>query len=97
MNVLVVGSGGREHALVKAIARSPLCDRVFVLPGNPGMREAICLPGDVMVAGAVIAAAQAQDIHFAVIGPDDPLAMGLVDALEEAGIACFGPRVRPRS
>jgi len=91
MNVLMVGSGGREHALVKAIARSPLCDRVFALPGNPGMREATCLPGDVMDAGAVIAAAQAQDIHFAVIGPDDPLAMGLVDALEEAGIACFGP------
>jgi phosphoribosylamine--glycine ligase len=91
MNVLVVGSGGREHALVKAIARSPLCDRVYALPGNPGMREAVCLPGDVMDTVALINASKANEIHFVVIGPDDPLAMGLVDALEEAGIACFGP------
>lgn len=91
MNVLVVGSGGREHALVKAIARSPLCDRVFALPGNAGMLEAACLAGDPMDFGAVLASAREHAVDFAVIGPDDPLVSGLADALEEGGIPCFGP------
>ncbi len=91
MNVLVVGSGGREHALVKAIARSPLCDRVFALPGNAGMREATCLPGNPMDAELVLSLAREHKVDFAVIGPDDPLAMGLMDALEAGGIPCFGP------
>ena len=91
MKVLVIGSGGREHAVVKALSESPLADKIFALPGNPGMKEATCIPGDVMDIKGVVAAAKTHQIDFAVVTPDDPLAAGMVDALEEAGIPCFGP------
>ncbi len=91
MKVLVIGSGGREHAVVKALSKSPLADKIFALPGNPGMREATCIPGDVMDIKGVVAAAKTHQIDFAVVTPDDPLAAGMVDALEGAGIPCFGP------
>ncbi|NLD51364.1 MAG: phosphoribosylamine--glycine ligase [Clostridiales bacterium] len=91
MKVLVIGSGGREHALVQALAKEPGVTALYALPGNAGMKEALCLPGDPMDSPGVVATARAQGIQFCVVAPDDPLANGLVDALEEAGIPCFGP------
>ncbi len=91
MKVLVIGSGGREHAVVKKIAESPLAEKVYALPGNPGMKEATCIPGSVMDIPGVVREALAHQIDFAVVTPDDPLAAGMVDALEAAGIRCFGP------
>lgn len=91
MNILIVGSGGREHALARSLARSPLCGRVYVLPGNPGMAEATCLPGDPMDIPATVRTAREYGVDFCVVTPEDPLAAGLSDALRAAGIACFGP------
>lgn len=91
MRVLVIGSGGREHALVKAIARSPLVEAVFALPGNPGMAEAICLHGNPLDVEATVRLALDKRIDFCVVTPEDPLAAGLVDALTLKGIPCFGP------
>src|SRR5487761_1096096 len=92
MRVLVVGSGGREHALRCAIAASPLVDALYCAPGNAGIaEEAECVairPDD--VAGLVDFCRRAR-IGFVVVGPEMPLAAGLVDALEAAGIAAFGP------
>jgi phosphoribosylamine--glycine ligase len=91
MRVLVIGSGGREHAIIKALSLDARIDGLFVLPGNGGMTEAVCLPGDPMDNAAVLVTAKQYNIDFCVVTPDDPLANGLVDALEEGGIACFGP------
>ena len=91
MRVLVIGSGGREHAIIKALSRDTRINGLFALPGNGGMIEAICLPGDPMDNAAVLAMAKQYEIDFCVVTPDDPLANGLVDALEAGGIACFGP------
>ena len=91
MRVLVIGSGGREHAIIRKIAQSPLASAVYALPGNPGITEAVCLPGDPMDNAATVRAALEHRIDFCVVTPDDPLANGLVDALEEAGVRCFGP------
>lgn len=91
MRVLVIGSGAREHAIVKALRGDARVTALYALPGNAGMAEAVCLPGDPMDNAAVVRQAQAQRIDFCVVTPDDPLANGLVDALEDAGIACFGP------
>ena len=91
MRVLVIGSGGREHAVVKALSRDARIDSLFALPGNDGMTEAVCLPGDPMDNAAVVETALRHQIDFCVVTPDDPLANGLVDALEASGIACFGP------
>jgi phosphoribosylamine---glycine ligase len=94
MNILLVGSGGREHALAWALAKSPLCDRLLVAPGNPGTAQhGENLPAlDVTDHAAVIAACRAHGIDFAVVGPEAPLVAGLVDDLAEAGIPAFGPR-----
>ncbi len=92
MNVLVIGSGGREHALCWAIAASPLCDKLYCAPGNAGIaQEAECVPLDIMDFPAVIAWCRAHAIDLVVVGPEAPLAAGMADALEAAGIACFGP------
>jgi len=91
MNVLVIGSGGREHALVKAIARSPLAGTVYCLPGNPGMEEAVRLPGDPMDIAQTVRTALERRVGLCVVAPEDPLDQGLVDALEAAGVPCFGP------
>lgn len=93
LKVLVFGSGGREHALLQAVARSARCGEVMAAPGNGGMaREARCLPVDVGDVTAMVGLAQAEGVDFVVVGPEQPLAAGVVDALEAAGIKAFGPR-----
>ena len=92
MNVLLIGSGGREHALAAAIARSPMCDTLFAAPGNAGIAEtAECLDLNVSDHGAVIAFCRDKEIGLVVVGPEAPLVAGLVDDLEAAGIKAFGP------
>ncbi len=92
MRVLVVGSGGREHALCWAIAASPLCDRLFCAPGNAGIaEEAECVPIPADDIERLVAFAKAERIEFVVVGPEAPLVLGLVDRLEAAGIPAFGP------
>ena len=92
MKVLVVGAGGREHALSWAIARSPRCDKLFCAPGNAGIREvAECVDiADNDIKG-LVAFAKAESIDLVVIGPEAPLVLGLADALEDVGIKAFGP------
>jgi phosphoribosylamine--glycine ligase len=90
--VLVVGSGGREHALVWALARSAAVDEVVVAPGNPGIESiGACLPVDVEDPGAIVAVAERVDATLTVIGPEAPLVAGAVDALADAGRLAFGP------
>jgi len=92
MNILLIGGGGREHALAWKIAASPLVDRVYCAPGNAGIaREAECIALDCTDHGAVIACCRAKAIDFVVVGPEAPLVAGLVDDLERAGIKTFGP------
>ena len=92
MRVLVVGSGGREHALAWAISASPLVDRVYCAPGNAGIaEEAECVPIAANDAAGLIAFCRKAAIDFVVVGPEAPLVAGLVDTLEAAGIAAFGP------
>jgi phosphoribosylamine---glycine ligase len=93
MRVMVVGSGGREHALAARIARSPLTEAVFCAPGNGGTASiARNLPVDPEDVAAVVKLAVGHAIEFVVVGPEAPLVAGLVDALEAAGILTFGPR-----
>ncbi len=92
MNVLVVGGGGREHALCWKLAASPLCAKLYCAPGNAGIaQEAICLDVGAEDLEGIVAAAQDNAIDFVVVGPEAPLCAGLVDRLEAAGIAAFGP------
>ncbi|MCC6919060.1 MAG: phosphoribosylamine--glycine ligase [Alphaproteobacteria bacterium] len=92
MRILLLGSGGREHALAWKIAASPLCDELICAPGNPGMADlARCVAVDILDNAAVVALARAEKIDFVVVGPDNPLANGVVDALAAAGIKAFGP------
>ena len=92
MNIIVIGSGGREHAIIKKLAESPEITKIYALPGNAGMREAECVPVGAKDIPAIVDFAKNHDIGFAVVAPDDPLVLGCVDALEELGIPCFGPR-----
>ncbi|HIB17735.1 MAG TPA: phosphoribosylamine--glycine ligase [Alphaproteobacteria bacterium] len=95
MKILVVGSGGREHALCWAIAASPLCDTLYCAPGNGGIsREAVCVPIDPLDIDALVNFAKSTGIDFVVVGPEAPLAAGLVDRLEASGIAAFGPSAK---
>lgn len=92
MDVLLIGSGGREHALARAIAGSAVIGRLFAAPGNPGIAEEATLVAlDVADHVAVIEFCRRERISFVVVGPEAPLVAGLVDALEDAGIAAFGP------
>jgi phosphoribosylamine--glycine ligase len=92
MNILLVGSGGREHALATAIGRSPRCGTLFVAPGNPGTAEvAENVTVNVADHDAVIAFCRLMGVGLVVVGPEAPLVAGLADALEAAGIRCFGP------
>lgn len=92
MRVLVIGSGGREHALCWAIRQSSDCDDLFCAPGNAGIASvAVCLPFSGEDHAAVLAACRQHRIDFVVIGPEGPLVSGLADVLRAAKIACFGP------
>ncbi len=92
MKVLVVGSGGREHALCWAIAASPLCDTLYCAPGNAGIAaQAQCVDIAANDLDGLIAFAQEKDVGFVVVGPEDPLVAGLVDRLDAVGIKSFGP------
>ena len=92
MNVLVLGSGGREHALAWAIAKSPRLDSLFVAPGNGGTATiAKNVPLDMSDADAVIGFARSENIDLVVVGPEAPLVAGVADAIRAAGIAVFGP------
>lgn len=91
--MLVLGAGGREHAIIKALARSPRQPELFCIPGNPGIAaDATCLPGiDPSDVEAVVAAAKEHRIDLVAVGPEAPLVAGVVDGLTAAGIAAFGP------
>ena len=92
MNILILGSGGREHALAWKMAGSPLADKLYCAPGNAGIaREAECVALDLADHRAVIAFCQAKKIDLVVVGPEVPLCAGIVDDLEAAGIKAFGP------
>jgi phosphoribosylamine---glycine ligase len=92
MNILLLGSGGREHALAWKMAASPLADRLICAPGNAGIaREAECVDLDIGDHAAVISFCRRQRIDLVVIGPEGPLCAGIVDDLEAAGIKAFGP------
>jgi phosphoribosylamine---glycine ligase len=92
MNILLLGSGGREHALAWKIAASPLTDRLFCAPGNAGIaQEAQCVALDLGDHAAIIAFCRTAGIDFVVVGPEAPLCVGIVDDLEAAGIKAFGP------
>ncbi|MEM9430802.1 MAG: phosphoribosylamine--glycine ligase N-terminal domain-containing protein, partial [Pseudomonadota bacterium] len=87
MNILIIGGGGREHALAWAVSQNPKCDRVFALPGNPGIAEiGTCVPGDPTDVDAVTEAALAHRIDLAIVGPEAPLVAGIADALRAAGV-----------
>jgi phosphoribosylamine---glycine ligase len=92
MRILVVGGGGREHALCWAIAGSPLCDKLFCAPGNAGIaQEAECVPIAAEDVAGLVDFARRERIDFVVVGPEAPLVLGLVDRLTGAGIKSFGP------
>ena len=92
MNILILGSGGREHSLAWAVLQNPKCDRLVVAPGNAGIAGiAACVDLDILDGTAVTAWARAEDIDFVIVGPEAPLAAGVADALAAAGIAVFGP------
>ncbi len=95
MKLMVIGGGGREHAIVKKLKENPEVTEIFVLPGNAGMSaDAVCVPIKALDLPSIVRFAAEQKIDYAVVTPDDPLAAGAVDALEAAGIACFGPNQR---
>ena len=93
MNILVVGSGGREHAICLAVSKSRRADRIYCAPGNAGIAQvAECVPIGAMEFDRLVDFAREHGIDFAIIGMDDPLVGGIVDRFEEAGIKTFGPR-----
>ncbi len=91
MNIIVIGSGGREHAIIKKLRESREIDKIYALPGNGGMTEAECVAIGAKDIPAVVEFASTHNIDFAVVAPDDPLVLGMVDELEKIGIPCFGP------
>lgn len=93
MNVLVVGGGGREHAICRKLAQSPKVSKLYCAPGNGGIAQvATCVPLKATDVDGIVSWSQENAIDFVVVAPDDPLAMGMVDALERASIPAFGPR-----
>ena len=93
MNLLVVGGGGREHTIIKKLKENPAVETIYALPGNGGIAaDAVCVPEiGAKDISAIVEFAKAHSIDFAVVAPDDPLALGCVDRLHEVGIPCFGP------
>ena len=93
MNVLIVGSGGREHAIALKVAESKRADKIYAAPGNAGIAEvAECVNISVMDFPALIEFAKEKNVDFVIVGPDDPLVAGAVDEFEKAGFKTFGPR-----
>ena len=93
MKLMVIGGGGREHAIIKKLKENPAIEEIYCLPGNGGIAaDAVCVPEiGAKDIPAQVEFAKAHRIDYAVVAPDDPLALGAVDALSEAGIPCFGP------
>ena len=92
MNILILGGGGREHALAWAVVQNPKCDRLIVAPGNAGIETmAECATLDIEDGGAVVALVEAESIDFVIVGPEAPLAAGVADRLRDAGVLVFGP------
>ena len=92
MKLLVVGGGGREHAIIKKLKENPEVEKIFALPGNGGIAaDAECVPIGAKDIPAMVAFAVEQQVDYAVVAPDDPLVLGAVDALNAKGIPCFGP------
>ena len=93
MNILVVGGGGREHAIIRSLKKNPHVETIYALPGNGGIAaDATCVNiGATDIAG-IVNFARENAIDYAVVAPDDPLVLGCVDALEEIGVPCFGPK-----
>ena len=92
MKILVVGSGGREHAIIKKIKENKEVEVIYALPGNGGMEEAVCVNISATDVKGVTDFAIENKIDYAIVAPDDPLVLGMVDALNEKGIPCFGPK-----
>ncbi|KAE9630421.1 phosphoribosylamine--glycine ligase [Parasedimentitalea maritima] len=92
MNILILGSGGREHALAWAVMQNPKCDKLIVAPGNAGIAQiATCADLDINNGGAVVTFAEENAIDFVIVGPEAPLAAGVSDRLRDAGLLVFGP------
>ena len=92
MKIMVVGGGGREHAIIKKLRENPAVTEVYALPGNGGIAaDAVCVPVKATDIPALVDFAVKTKVDFAVVAPDDPLVLGAVDALEAAGVPCFGP------
>jgi phosphoribosylamine---glycine ligase len=92
MNILILGGGGREHALAWAFAQNPKCDRLWCAPGNAGIaEEATCVALDILDGDKVLTFCRENDVDFVMVGPEAPLAEGVADVLREGGVATFGP------
>ena len=93
MNILVIGGGGREHAIIQKLKEDPRAETIYALPGNGGIAaDAVCCPIAATDLPAIVSFAKDHAVDFAVVAPDDPLVLGAVDALSAEGILCFGPR-----
>ena len=93
MNILVVGGGGREHAIIQTLKKNKAVQKIYALPGNGGIAaDAECRPIKATDIDGIVAFAKSHPVDFAVVAPDDPLVLGCVDRLEAEGIPCFGPR-----
>ncbi len=93
MKILIVGSGGREHAIAASVAKSPKAEKIYCAPGNAGIAQlAECVPIGAMEFDRLTEFAKEKEIDLVIVGMDDPLVGGLVDQLEAAGIRAFGPR-----
>ena len=92
MKIMVIGGGGREHAIIKKIKENPIAEKIYALPGNGGIaNDAECIDISATDLEGILSFAKSNAIDYAIVAPDDPLVMGLVDLLEEEGIPCFGP------
>ena len=97
MKVLIIGSGGREHAIAWKVAQSPKVDKIYCAPGNAGIAEyAECVAIGAMEFDKLVAFAKEKEIDLTVVGMDDPLVGGVVDAFEKEGLRVFGPRKMQR-
>ncbi|MBR2801215.1 MAG: phosphoribosylamine--glycine ligase [Erysipelotrichaceae bacterium] len=91
MNILLIGGGGREHAILRKLRENPTIEKIYALPGNGGFEEAECFPISAVDIPAQIAFAKEHAVDYVIVTPDDPLALGAVDAFEKEGFPCFGP------